>query len=100
MPCGVTTIRERLRQDDFRAQYDALKSELLQEASAELTARLGDAAGTLTAIMNDKKNAASVRVQAAGELLRQGLKYYSIAEIERRIAELERKNTIMEAKHE
>lgn len=89
VPCGVTTIRERLRNDDFRRQYDALKGELLQEASAELSAKMGEATQTLSEIMLNPDNSAAVRVQAAGELLRQGLKYVAIAEVERRVSALE-----------
>ena len=87
--CGVTTIRERLRNDDFRRQYDALKGELLQEAAGELSAKMGAAVERLSEIMDNADNSAAVRVQAAGELLRQGLKYVAVAEIERRVAALE-----------
>lgn len=89
VPCGVTTIRERLRNDDFRRQYDALKGELLQEAAGELSAKMGAAVERLSEIMDNADNSAAVRVQAAGELLRQGLKYVAVAEIERRVAALE-----------
>ena len=89
VPCGVTTIRERMRNDDFRRQYDTLKGELLQEASAELSAKMGEATQTLSEIMLNPDNSAAVRVQAAGELLRQGLKYAAAAELERRVAALE-----------
>ena len=89
VPCGVTTIRERLRNDDFRRQYDALKGELLQEAAGELSAKMGAAVERLSEIMDNADNSAAVRVQAAGELLRQGLKYAAVAEIERRVAALE-----------
>ena len=51
VPCGVTTIRERLRNDDFRRQYDALKGELLQEAAGELSAKMGAAVERLSEIM-------------------------------------------------
>lgn len=89
VPCGVTTIRERLRNDDFRRQYDALKGELLQEAAGELSAKMGAAVERLSEIMDNADNSAAVRVQAAGELLRQGLKYVAVAEIERRVTALE-----------
>lgn len=89
VPCGVTTIRERLRNDDFRRQYDALKGELLQEAAGELSAKMGAAVERLSEIMDNAENSAAVRVQAAGELLRQGLKYVAVAEIERRVTALE-----------
>lgn len=89
VPCGVTTIRERLRNDGFRRQYDALKGELLQEAAGELSAKMGAAVERLSEIMDNAENSAAVRVQAAGELLRQGLKYVAVAEIERRVTALE-----------
>lgn len=87
--CGVTTIRERLRNGDFRRQYDALKGELLQEAAGELSVKMGAAVERLSEIMDNADNSAAVRVQAAGELLRQGLKYVAVAEIERRVSALE-----------
>ena len=83
------TIRNRLSDPDFRAKYDALRGDLLQEATAGMTAHLQAATETMTAIMEDTENAASVRLAACDALLRHCLRYFSATEIERRIAALE-----------
>ena len=83
------TVRNRLSDPDFRAKYDALRGDLLQEATAGMTAHLQAATETMTAIMEDTENAASVRLAACDALLRHCLRYFSAAEIERRIAALE-----------
>ncbi len=83
------TVRNRLSDPDFRAKYDALRGDLLQEATAGMTAHLQAATETMTAIMEDTENAASVRLAACDALLRHCLRYFSATEIERRIAALE-----------
>ncbi len=84
-----STIRNRLADPDFRAEFDKLRGELLQEATAGMTAHLQAATETMTAIMEDTENAASVRLAACDALLRHCLRYFSATEIERRIAALE-----------
>lgn len=84
-----STIRNRLSNPAFRQKYDALRSDLLQEAAAGMTARLQAATDTMTAIMEDDENTASVRLAACDALLRHCLRYFSAAEIERRLAALE-----------
>ena len=83
------TVRNRLSDPDFRAEFDKLRGELLQEATAGMTAHLQAATETMTAIMEDTENAASVRLAACDALLRHCLRYFSATEIERRIAALE-----------
>ena len=83
------TIRNRLTDPDFRKKYDDLRGDLLQEATAGMTTRLKAATDTLAAIMEDKGNAASVRLAACDALLRHCLRYFSAAELERRLAALE-----------
>jgi len=89
VPCSPATIQQRLKNGDFRAKYEDLKRDLLQAASAELTAKLGNATMVLSAVMNDESNAPAVRVQAASEIIRSALRYYAIAELETRVQKLE-----------
>ncbi len=84
-----STIRNRLKDDSFRAEYDRQRGDLLQEATAAMTARLQAATETMTEIMEDEQNAASVRLAACDGLLRHCLRYYSTAELERRLCALE-----------
>jgi len=86
---SVSTIRNRLKDSNFRAAYEAAKSDLLQTASASMLSRLNDATGTITDVMNDAETPANVRVSAADSLLRHCLRYLSAADIERRLAALE-----------
>ena len=83
------TVRNRLADPAFRVKYDKMRGDLLQEATAGLTAKLESATATMAEIMEDTENAASVRLAACDALLRNCLKYFSVAEIERRIAALE-----------
>ena len=84
-----STIRNRLNDPVFRVRYDKLRSDLLQEAAAGLTAKLDSATATISQIMEDDVNPASVRLAASDALLRHCLRYFSTAELERRIAALE-----------
>lgn len=83
------TVRNRLADRDFRQKYDQMRGDLLQAASAGLLAKLDSATATLAALMNDSLTADSTRLNAADAILRHGLRYVSISEIERRIAALE-----------
>lgn len=83
------TIRNRLADPVFRVRYDQLRADLLQEATASMTAKLDSATATMTRIMEDDGNPASVRLAASDALLRHCLRYFSTAELERRIAALE-----------
>ena len=80
-----STIRNRMGDPDFRAKYDALRGELLQEAAQGLTTRLESATATMTEIMEDGQNPASVRVSAADAVLRHALRYVEAADILRRL---------------
>ena len=83
------TIRNRLSDPDFRAEFDKLRGELLQEAAQGLTAKLESATATMTEIMEDGQNPASVRVSAADAVLRHALRYVEAADILRRLDALE-----------
>lgn len=88
--CSESTVRKRLENADFRQRYEALKSEILCEVCDKIQSRLITATDTLTSVMENQDNPATVRVSAADSLLRHGLRYIEIANIERRIIALEK----------
>lgn len=92
------TIRNRLRDPDFRAAFESIKSELLQSATAAMVSRLEGATNTLSDVLSDVENPANVRVSAADSLLRHCLRYITAADFERRIAALEEAQAALEGK--
>ena len=91
-----STVRNRLKDADFRAAYEAIKSELLQGATAAMLSKLETATETISDVMNNAENPANVRVSAADSLLRHCLRYLATSDIERRIAALEASQAAME----
>ena len=87
--CSESTIRNRLKDAEFRAMYEERKSELLQTAAASMLAKLEDATSAISDLMSDEGCPANVRLAAADSLLRHCLRYLSAADIERRLAALE-----------
>ena len=85
-----TTIRTRLNDDDFRQRYEQAKGAILTEACDALSARLTLAVDTLCEVLEDTENAATVRVSAASEILRQGLRYIEVANILTRLDAIEK----------
>ena len=85
-----TTIRTRLNDDDFRQRYEQAKGAILTEACDALSARLTLAVDTLCEVLEDTENAATVRVSAASEILRQGLRYIEVANILTRLEAIEK----------
>lgn len=91
-----STIRNRLKDADFRAAYDAIRGELLQDATASMLSRLENATETLSDVMTDAESPANVRVSAADSLLRHCLRYLATSDIERRLAALEATQATLE----
>lgn len=87
--CTQKTISDRLKKPEFRELYNAAKSEQLEAVCATLTSALCGAVSTLCDVMSDGKAPQSVRVSAADALLRHGLRYVEIGEIEKRLTALE-----------
>ena len=83
------TIRSRLQKPDFRARYEDLKNGMVEAVADEIAANLSGAVQTIVEVMKDPNNNASVRFQAAGELLRTALRYFEAGKFERRITALE-----------
>lgn len=86
-----TTIRTRLADPNFRAEYEKAKSEILTEACDALAARLTHAVDVLVEVLDNTENAATVRVTAADSLLRHGLRYVEVANVLRRLDALEQR---------
>lgn len=83
------TIRSRLQKADFRERYEDLKNGMVEAVADEIAANLSGAVQTIVEVMTNPENNASVRSQAAGELLRTALKYFEAGKFERRITALE-----------
>ena len=86
-----TTIRARLNDPDFRAEYEKAKSEILNEACDALAARLTLAVDVLCDVLDSDATPATVKVSAADSILRQGLRYVEAANILRRLDALEQR---------
>ena len=86
-----TTIRARLNDADFRAEYEKAKSEILTEACDALAARLTLAVDVLCDVLDSDATPATVKVSAADSILRQGLRYVEAANILRRLDALEQR---------
>ena len=86
-----TTIRARLNDTDFRAEYEKAKSEILTEACDALAARLTHAVDVLGDVLDSDATPATVKVSAADSIFRQGLRYVEAANILRRLDALEQR---------
>jgi hypothetical protein len=86
---SISTVRNRLSDSEFRARYESEKAQIPQATVDELTACLSDAVSALVATLEDEKTPATVKVSAADSLLRHGLRYIEIGNLERRISALE-----------
>src|SRR5579885_2440084 len=82
------TIYRRLREPDFRARLQAVRSDMVQRTSGMLTAAAGEAVRTLLALQKESAPAA-VRLGAARAVLELGIKVREVAELEARMDELE-----------
>jgi transposase len=86
-----STIRTRLNDPDFRERYEQAKKAILTEACDALSSCLTRAIDTLREVIEDTKNAPTVRVSAASEILRYGLRYIEVANILTRLDALEQR---------
>ena len=86
-----TTIRARLNDPDFRAEYEKAKAEILTEACDALGARLTLAVDVLCEVLENDATPAAVKVSAASDILRHGLRYIEAANILRRLDALEQR---------
>jgi len=84
------TLHRYLKDDVFKAQYQAAKKEVVQQAICQLQRSAGKAVKVLIEIAEDKESPSSARVSAAKTILETSLKAVELEDLERRIAELER----------
>lgn len=87
--CSVGCVRNRLKDEPFRKRYEDEKAAALSEACDCMKIRVTSAVDTLSAVMENADNPATVRVSAADSLLRHALRYIETADILKRLAALE-----------
>ena len=88
------TIYNRLENEEFRAEYDRRRSVVLNEACNSLQATLTKAVDTIREIIEDKRNAPQIRLNACGLILQNCLKYVEQIDIITRIEELEKRTNL------
>lgn len=73
---GITprAIYDREENRDFRSAYSRARDEVLRSAVFNLNAKLSEAIGTVSEIMNDKKVNPSIRLQAAQAVINTAVK--------------------------
>ena len=69
------TIYDRMGTRDFKAAYSAAKSDLVRAAVLTMNRSLSAAVEVVTGIMNDEKNTAGTRLQAAKLLIENAAKF-------------------------
>lgn len=83
------TVRNRLKDSAFRAEFDRQRADFVQQITAGIAAKLENAVDVAAEILANPNAPASVRLGAVDALLRHFLRYYSASEIERRLSALE-----------
>ena len=88
---GVTekTIRNRLSDNDFRAEYKRRQSMTLDAACKALQEAMTDAVDVLTDIMKETRASAANRISAARSVLEYGYKLTELTDLAARVAALE-----------
>lgn len=89
--CGVSdrTVYRRLEDPAFKARVQEVRGEMVRRSAGLLTAAAGQAVQTLLALQREAMPPA-VRLGAARAVIELGLKVREVAELEARIAALER----------
>ena len=62
---GQRTIYDRMGNRDFKAAYNAAKSDIVRNATLTMNRNLTAAVDAIMGVMNDKNNPAATRLQAA-----------------------------------
>ena len=84
-----SAIYQRLKNDDFREQFDRLQGVTLTVVSNSLNDSLNDAVEVLRSVLFDPDVSPSTKVQASDVLLRHCKSYIETSTILRRIEKLE-----------
>jgi hypothetical protein len=87
---GVTprTVYRRLEDPAFRAQVQALRTDMVQRAAATLTAAATEAVKTLV-VLQHASTPAAVRLGAARAVLEIGIKLREVVDLEARLRAVE-----------
>jgi uncharacterized protein (UPF0147 family) len=84
-----STIYGYLRKSEFKAKYDSIRAEILQQSTAFLQVQVSEAAKTVREIMNDKKAPARTRLNASKIMLEYAVKFTEQVDILPRLEALE-----------
>jgi len=79
-----------LDEPEFQAAYQEAVTKLLEEASVQARQGLNPALSCLREIVEDRKTAATARIQAARSLLEYGLRLTETVDIMKQLNELEK----------
>lgn len=69
------TIYDRMREKDFRAEYEDAKTDIIRKAVISMNEKLSAAIDTVCDIMNDESANAAVRLQAAQTVINNAGKF-------------------------
>jgi hypothetical protein len=97
---GERTLHTWLKEPMFAAAYRTARAEAVSQAVARLQQGSAEAVDTLTTIMKDPEAPPPARVQAAVKVLEMSIKATELAELQRRIAELEHAQDVPEPEAE
>ena len=88
--CGLSdrTIYRRLKDADFKARLQAVRSDMVGRSAGLLTAAASEAVRTLLALQKDSAPPA-VRLGAARAVLEVGMKLREVVDLQNRMEELE-----------
>ncbi len=82
-------VYNRLADNEFKAEYDRLRTVALNEACNKLQTALTEAVDTIKEIMKDTSAAQQIRLNAAALILQNSLKYTEQIEILKRLEKVE-----------
>ena len=83
------TIYTRLKDPGFRAELDKARRELWRGYTMSLQGKVGKAIETIAEVMTDRKASPQVRLNAATEIIRNGMKMTELVDVVERLAALE-----------
>lgn len=72
---STRTINDRLAESDFRADYNAAKSDIVRQALFNLNSKLADAIETVSEIMKNEEVNPATRLQAAQTIISNAAKF-------------------------
>ena len=90
---GMTerAVYSRLSKAEFRRRYDESRAAILENGVAILGDGVADAAAFLHTVVTDEMSPIALKIQASDAILRHNLRYVELANIQRRVEEVERR---------